>query len=127
MVNVGWNPLMCSDRHRDTGYQQVLLVTLLLLDTKHQTKAVYHLHMDGPAERLNETVISLLPHYMPAHQRAWDIYMQLVTYAYTVQLQRSTDVSPFSLVYHFTLLGLLLWTVPRLYRLKQKRQHLHTH
>ena len=70
----------------------------LLLGVKQHTITAYHPQTNGQVERYNKTLVSRLRHYVADHQRNWDEFVQPLTYAYNIQVHKSTGTSPFSLV-----------------------------
>ena len=64
---------------------------------KHLTTTAYHPATNGQTERYNKTIVSRLRHYVNENQADWDDYLQPLTYAYNLQVHRSTRVSPFAL------------------------------
>ena len=70
----------------------------LALGVKHVTTTAYHPRTNGQTERFNRTIVTRLRHYVGEHQDDWDLYVQLLTYAYNAQVHRSTRTTPYSLV-----------------------------
>ena len=68
------------------------------LGVKHSTTTAYHPQTNGQTERYNRTLVERLRHYVSDHQKSWDEYVQPLTYAYNIQVHRSTGTTPYSLV-----------------------------
>lgn len=66
------------------------------LDSKAKpvTKTVYHLQTNGQLERCDKTVVAPLRHYISDYQNDWDEHIQALTYAYNMEVTRSTKTSP---------------------------------
>ena len=69
-----------------------------LLGIKHFLTAAYHPQTNGQAERFNKTLIRSLRNYVTEHQLNWDDYIYPLTYAYNMQVHRTTGTTPFDLV-----------------------------
>lgn len=68
-----------------------------LVTTKPTTTAFYP-QTNGHAEKYNKTTVSRLRLYVTDNKNSWDIFVQLVTYAYNCQVHFSTAEMPFSVV-----------------------------
>ena len=58
----------------------------------------YHPQANGQAERFNRTILAALRDYVSDTQRDWDEWLGPLTYAYNMQVHRSTGTTPFDLV-----------------------------
>ena len=67
------------------------------LGVKHVATSAYRPQTNGQAERYNRTMVSRLRHYICEHQTDWDDYVQPLTYAYNLQVHRTTKFTPFEL------------------------------
>lgn len=73
-------------------------VCTLLRIRKLQTTA-YHPQCNGAVERLNQTLVSMLSHYVRADQKDWDQWIPYCMFAYNTAKHESTDETPFYLLY----------------------------
>ena len=69
-----------------------------LLGVRHYFTAFYHPQTNGQTERFNKTIMERLRHFAADHQTDWDLYIQPLTYAYNMQVHRSTGTTPFDLI-----------------------------
>lgn len=69
----------------------------LYLDTKLLTTKAYISHPNGQTARYNKTTSNRLLHCINECQHDWDAIFQPLIYAYSCQVQRSTNTPPFSL------------------------------
>ena len=60
--------------------------------------AEYHPQTNGQAERFNRTIVAAIRNYVSESQRDWDEWLGPLTYAYNMQVHRSTGTTPFDLV-----------------------------
>ena len=51
------------------------------LSIKHVSTPMYHPQINGYIERYNSSTITGLHHYVTRHQRHWDDFVRLLTYA----------------------------------------------
>ena len=58
----------------------------------------YHPQTNGQAERFNRTIVAQLRNYVSESQRDWDEWLGPLTFAYNMQVHRSTGTTPFDLV-----------------------------
>ena len=58
----------------------------------------YHPQANSQAERFNRTIIAAIRNYVSDSQRDWDEWLEPLTYAYNMQVHRSTGTTPFDLV-----------------------------
>lgn len=68
------------------------------LGVEHLTKTAYHPQTNDQAKRFNRTLVTSIRHSVANHQRDWDMYVHLLTYAYNKHVHRSTNASPYSVV-----------------------------
>ena len=69
-----------------------------LLGVRHYFTAFYHPQTNGQTERFNKTIMERLRHFAADYQTDWDLYIQPLTYAYNMQVHRSTGTTPFDLI-----------------------------
>lgn len=93
------------------GYQPIYLLTdngmkffvkffetvCSFLGIKHFSTNAFHPRTKGHAERYNKVTASRLHHVVANNQRNWEIHIQLLTYAYKIQVHRSTLTPAFSI------------------------------
>lgn len=85
----------------DNGTQSVSKLfesVCAFLGTKHLTTTGYHSQRNGQVGIFNYTIIKRPRHYMAEHPRNWDIYVHLLTDAYSMQARHSTNLPLFSLI-----------------------------
>ena len=68
-----------------------------LLGTKHLPTTAYHPQTNGQTERYNQTLVNRLRIFVSEHQNDWDRLIQPLTYAYNLQVNRTTGQPPFKL------------------------------
>ena len=61
----------------------------------------YHPQCDGLIERINQVVELILRAYVAAHPLTWDLWLNLVKFAYNTSYQESIKTSPFEALYGF--------------------------
>ena len=69
-----------------------------ILGVKKVFTTAYHPQANGQAERFNRTILAQLRDYVSESQRDWDEWLEPLTYAYNMQVHRSTGTTPFDLV-----------------------------
>jgi len=77
-----------------------------LLSIEPKVTSPSHPQMNGPTERLNRTMNTILNHYVAEHPRSWDQLLGALTLAYNSRPHRSTGVAPLELV---NPMGVLSW------------------
>lgn len=85
----------------DNGPQftaRFLLETHRLLGIEELFPTAYHPETNGQTERYNRTLLSALRKFCSDHPTNWDLYLDVVTYAYNTQVHESTGKIPFQLV-----------------------------
>lgn len=65
---------------------------------KHFAIAAYHPQTNDQTERYNMTILMRLQQYVSKYQKDYDIIVLELMYAYKMQIHRSTNRSPFSMV-----------------------------
>lgn len=68
------------------------------LSVKHLTTTAHHPHTNGQAKHFNRITVARLRHNLFKHQQIWNLYVQLLSYAYITKARRLTKTSPYSLV-----------------------------
>ena len=70
------------------------------MNTKWQLSTAYHPQTNGLTERVNRTVCTMLTHYcQEQNQTRWTQVLPLINFAYNSNVNRSTQMSPFYLLY----------------------------
>lgn len=69
------------------------------LGTKLNISTAYHPQTDGQTERTNQTMESMLRHYINWNETEWHKQLSLVEFAYNNSVQASTGYTPFYLMY----------------------------
>lgn len=82
----------------NSDYQQVFESFEAFLRIKQPTTTAVHRQASGPAGRFNKTKDARLQRYLNKQGRCWEICVQTLRYMGNAQVQRSTNVYPFSLV-----------------------------
>lgn len=70
-----------------------------LLGIRKLQTTPYHPECNGAVERLNQTIVGMLRHYVSRDQSDWDVWVPYVTFAYNSASHESTRLSPFFLMY----------------------------
>ena len=70
----------------------------IMICIKHVITTAYHPQTNGQVERFDKTLAAKIRHYVAEHQKDWDEFVQPLTYAYDMQVHRSTGTTPFELV-----------------------------
>ena len=69
-----------------------------ILRAKLRFTTTYHPQANGQVERFNRTIKAALRHYIGEHPKDWDLYTDVLTFAYNCQVHSSTNYAPFELV-----------------------------
>jgi transposase InsO family protein len=72
-----------------------------LVGTKLRMSTAYHPQTDGQTERAHRTLIEVLRCYVAAHQKDWENYLGMITFAYNSSVHPSTGNTPFYLIYGY--------------------------
>lgn len=85
---------------RGTNYMSELIQQVCqFFDTKKLSTSPYHPQTDGLVERFNKTMCTMLSMYVGSSQKDWDEYLPFVIFAYNSTEQKSTQYSPFELLF----------------------------
>lgn len=68
-----------------------------LLDVKLLATPVYHPQTRNKAKGFYKTILARLRHYIAEYQKDWDAFVQPLTHAYSTQVLRSMNRTPFGL------------------------------
>ena len=69
-----------------------------LLGITSQATTAYHPQCNGQAERYNRTVLEGLRKYIGDHHGDWDLYTDVLSFAYNTHVHSTTGLAPFELV-----------------------------
>lgn len=58
----------------------------------------YHPQCNGQTKRSNRAILQALRHYIADHPKDWNLYSDILDYAYNTQVHRATKCAPFELV-----------------------------
>lgn len=70
-----------------------------LLGVKKLQTTAYHPECNGAVERLNQTLIRMLSHYVSHDQRDWDLWLPFAVFAYNTAFHEGIKESPFFLLH----------------------------
>lgn len=90
--------VLLSDRGK-TFLSHVLAEVLQASNTIHKTTSAYHPQTNGLTERFHRTLSDMISMYVKPDHTNWDTILPFVTFAYNTAVQRTTNYSPFFLVY----------------------------
>lgn len=76
-----------------------------ILGVENLFKLFHHPQCNGQTERFNLTVFPTLRHYVSYHSKNWDLYTDVLAYAFNRQVHRATKCIPYEL---------FLWGTPQL-------------
>lgn len=83
-----WNHRICFEDNLTRLINKYVESLRAFLGTHLLTPTAYYLATNGHAERLDETIIAVILHYMYEHNRNWNSYAHLLTYAHNAQERR---------------------------------------
>lgn len=69
-----------------------------LVGTTNPYTTTYHPQPNGQVERFNRTLLNALRHYVLHHPKDWNLFYELLTYAYNCQIHTRTKAMPFGRV-----------------------------
>lgn len=70
-----------------------------VLRVKRLRTTAYHPECNGAVERLNQTLVKIMSHYVNEDQRDWDRWVPFATFAYNTAVHEGTGESPYYLLY----------------------------
>ena len=94
----GCTKAIISDQGREF-VNQVSQKLFKMTKTEHRISSSYHPQTNGLVERFNQTVQRSLIKLVNNNQTNWDEKLDGVLFAYQTAQQKSTQVSPFELMY----------------------------
>eukprot|EP00171_Calliarthron_tuberculosum_P009252 IDg9252t1 len=68
-----------------------------IIGGKPQFTTTYHSKANDQTERFNRTILSSIRRFIAEHSKDWDIYTDMLTYAYDTQAHFSTGYAPMEL------------------------------
>lgn len=89
---------MISDQGREF-VNQVTRKLFSMTKTKHRISSAYHPQTNGLVERFNQTLQRSLVKFVNDNQNDWDEKLDSILFAYRTSRQKSTDRTPFELMY----------------------------
>lgn len=89
---------MISDQGREF-VNKVNRCLFKMTNTEHRISSAYHPQTNELVERFNQTLQRSLVKLVNDNQNDWDELLDGVLFAYRTSIQKSTQVSPFELVY----------------------------
>ena len=89
---------MISDQGREF-VNKVNRCLFKMTNTEHRISSAYHPQTNGLVERFNRTLQRSLVKLVNDNQNDWDELLDGVLFAYRTSIQKSTQVSPFELMY----------------------------
>ena len=91
------------------------------MGTKLNFNSVYHPQIDGQTEVVNQSLRNLLRSLVGNKPKQWDLALSQAEFAYNHSKNRTTQLSPFEIVYGQNPSGVLdLAPIPRIGRLSIK-------
>ena len=94
----GCPKIMISDRGRGFISRTIKNINLFL-QTQHLLSSPYHPQTNGLVERTNQTLCTMLRHYVQQERSRWNYVLPMVTFAYNSNVNSGTKTSPFYLLY----------------------------
>jgi len=93
------------------------------LGTKLQFSTSYHPQTDGQTKVVNRSLSTVLRAVMKGSHRSWDEYLPHIEFAYSRVVHKTTNISPFEVVYGFnSLTPLDLLPLPNPHTFVQKKE-----
>ena len=94
----GCTQIILSDQGREF-VNQINKRLFEKLKTDHRVSSAYHPQTNGLVERFNQTLQRSLVKLVSSNQDNWDELLDSVLFAYRTAKQKSTQFSPFELMY----------------------------
>ena len=97
-IRYGCTKILISDQGREF-VNEVNKTLCRKFKTDHRISTAYHPQTNGLVERYNQTLQRSLVKLVNKEQNDWDKFIDGVLFAYRTSKQKSTDVTPFELIY----------------------------
>lgn len=97
-VRYGCTKVVISDQGREF-VNKVNQCLFKMTNTEHRISSAYHPQTNGLVERFNQTLQRSLVKLVNNNQDDWDGLLDSVLFAYRTAKQKSTQISPFELMY----------------------------
>lgn len=94
----GCTKVVISDQGREF-VNQVSSCLFSITKTEHRISSAYHPQTNGLVERFNQTLQRSLLKFVNTNQTDWDEKLDGILFAYRTSQQKSTNVTPFELMY----------------------------
>ena len=108
-IRYGCTKILISDQGREF-VNEVNKTLCRKFKTDHRISTAYHPQTNGLVERYNQTLQRSLVKLVNKEQNDWDKFIDGVLFAYRTSKQKSTDVTPFELMYcRYVLIWALLY------------------
>ena len=94
-----------------------------ILGIRNVFTSTYQPQANDQVERFNRTLTSALRKYVGDHPKDWDLFSDVVTFAYNTQVHRTTKIAPFELVLARAPRSLALHAQPKLKEFSLSRSY----
>ena len=98
MCRFGCAKIIISDQGREF-VNHVNQEMFELTKTDHRISTAYHPQTNGLVERFNQTLQRALIKLVKKEQNDWDLYIDGVLFGYRTAIQKSTEKTPFEIMY----------------------------
>ena len=72
-----------------------------ILGTKIKLPTAFYPQTDGQTEVVNRSLGNLLRTVVGEHTESWDLKLAIAEFAYNIDMNRTTDKSPYEIIYNF--------------------------
>ena len=98
MCRFGCTQVVISDQGREF-VNHVNQELFQITKTSHRISTAYHPQTNGLVERFNQTIQRPLLKLVMKEQDDWDLYIDGVLFAYRTAVQKTTNKTPFEIMY----------------------------